>query len=203
MSHAEHQFWEAVAGQANPQWKVRLDKDWLQNNKLSDIRAYCYVVDTQADWMCSGGLSANDLKKAERLYKDVPIHKKNDFMGAMKLGIVELANANAQYDDPAVAEVTGMAMASMFGTRTIKLARQAHPGLEGHWILILYRQRDGGLMTRPVYLSPATAGIASLTPDLLRSCVRQAIQADMTPGTEVHKMIRLGGGVNIAEALRV
>ena len=194
--NSEHKFWENILDTSNPGWSTKITPGWLEDQKLSDLTVYSYIVDTSNGWTVVGGLTPDKFKEVWAHYKEVPKKAVNKFLDEIHSTLLAASDANAQPGSELAMNACVMAMMSICDTGTFELARQSQPSLKGHWISVLYRTKDGACLRRPAYTF-GDGGAQPLDPAELYGAIQQIIDIDRNPRTNVGKQIQAAGGAKI------
>ncbi len=195
MSH-ERRFWEDLAAAVNPGWDFSLSDDVVPGEGLlSTYRVYIYTVDTSTVWTMEGATTEQGMERAHATLS----LRKEAIPGLLSAaGEQVLAcgqDSAARASKPAQQAVT-LALLALTETQTYVAAKQTTGSLEGHWLYLVYRLKDGAALSRPAFIRSKRTGF--LAPDALLHLVRQVVAMDtaQTIGT-VTTQIALGGGAVI------
>jgi hypothetical protein len=193
---AEHQFWEGVVKTSNPGWNVKLQPDWKERNSLEELVVYSYILDVSNGWTVVGGFGLDIFERVYALYREVkPSHMKRH-LDQIHNTLLAASDANVQAGSQEAVNACVLSMVSWCNAKTFEAARQASPRLEGHWISVLYRLKDGACLRRPAFVQK-DGFPAAIDPGSLCAMVEQIIRTDRNPKSNVGQQIRAGGGANI------
>lgn len=203
MKSNESKFWEQIAAQGNPGWKMAIGPSMEAGEiSLSGCDTYLYVVDTKTGWTSAGATQGECLHRAKRTYPEV---MKLTQMTAAALAsaaagmIIHAARTGAAPDsEESIRAINGVAYA-LVDTKTFDVVQQRTGGVAGHWIYLVYTLRNGDLIGRPMYAMDVTTKF--LDPGKLNDIVQQVIAADTgNPASVVGSQLASAGGAVLNES---
>jgi len=197
----EQRFWEGVMNTANPGWQTKLTPGWGDLNSLSDLSVFSYIVDTSNGWTVMGAVTAQNFKDAQAQYEQIEKRQLKAYMDRIHNTMLAASDASAQPRTELAMNACVLSLVSLCDTSTFKLARQCSSSVEGHWISVLYRLKDGACLRRPAFSYPDGTS-KPLEPAALYQVLRQIIKADSDPTSKVGQHILSAGGAAIHSGFR-
>lgn len=197
---AEHSFWQAVGAleqDPRPNWGL----DLYAGRQPLATDAFVYLVDTSNLWVAAAAVSPAQLVTLKDEVEE------RDTTELRSLAAVAMANAS-QAALPKAGSMASPETLQAFATglRAIAAApgfiatAEQSPELDNHhWILLLYRLVDGGVLAGFGYVDDPVPGM--LDRETLVEFVENMVEMDLAEDSIVGLAVREHGGVELAAAL--
>lgn len=200
-SHAsgENAFWEGAFRASAIGWeKVRRDADPQAAAAMAELRLRVYLVDTHAHAVNAMLTHVRALHQAHQL-----VTKREELRQAVQQAgvskVLQISDAQASADTALQSEAFDAALKLLAASATYTRIIESNPeGLAGHWMLILYRLKDGSYLTRPMFWTTPEDTQPLLTPQELHLQVTTALRFDQgARETGIGRRIAQGGGLDL------
>lgn len=203
MKGHERAFWERTVSAFSPGWSIRLLDETDAKPGVSGLDAFFYAVDLSTGWKMVAGVHSLEVLRAEAAGR-LGLWEGVDVLGAAGQ-LLAKASDDAATSEQDLASVVGNAVVlAMTQTATYRLVKERFGSVAGHWLLLVYRGREGdAVVTRPAFIGKATPGaplgVVRLQEAALYLCLRDLIEQ---PGKVAAAMAE-AGGAKLAPCYRV
>lgn len=195
----ENAFWEGVFRASATGWhSVRRETETQTTDGMADLRLRVYLVDTHANAVNAMLTHVRVLHHAHQLVA----RSQEDRAAAQQVGVskvLQLSEPVSLADPMRQREAFDAALMLLAASATYNRIIESNPeGLAGHWMLILYRLKDGSYLTRPMFWETARDTQPLLTPQELHLQVTTAVRFDQgARETGIGRRIAQGGGLEL------
>ncbi|WOB11235.1 hypothetical protein [Piscinibacter gummiphilus] len=199
MKGHEKRFWERLLTDVNPGWSITVEGSGAA--PLSDQKVCVYVVDSSNLWMQAGATTAAGMANGARILDQ---DKELSEMAIAAAGSSTVAASEATNKGAPSAEVSMLALMALTRMRTYEVVKAQFGDVEGHWLYMVYRMKDGSYISRPGFLRPPSPELGFLPVEAVLSAARHLVALDhQNAFSEVGKKLRGCGGAYISAALRI
>jgi len=179
------------------QREARRVKIWLSHPSARMDNTFFYLVDTGTLWVLYGKLTEEEARPLfAAAGKDLA--SVTDAAGAAAM-IASHARATGASPEGQTALA---ACARYLGfTQTFAQALEGSRGVAGHWVVLMYRLKSGGMTLRPAFIRLDGAP-APMTPgEMLRMLLRMIGEDLHGPSSKLRARFKQNGGLQLAPAL--
>jgi len=194
MKGHEKTFWERTVSALSPGWGIRLLDQNQATPGVSDLDAFFYAVDLSTGWKMVAGLQSAEVLRAEAAGR-LGLQEGLDVLGAAGQLLAKASDEAATAEQALVSVVGNAVVVAMTQTATYRLVKERFGSVAGHWLLLVYRPREGeAVITRPAFIGKATRG-APLGVVRLHEAARELSRLDLIeqPGKVAAAMTEAGG----------
>lgn len=188
---------EAMLQAGTSGWQLRLNHNMeLGSGELSGLDSHIYLIDTHKGKTYGASLKPERLQSLfEQCVQKSISH---DQVGEALQAVMEELGDSVEAQK--IEKMMVLAAATFNGTRTKELAVQQNSGYGGHWLVVLYRTKSGGVLDRPAYLSSELLQTGlPMNREMLEELAQQIVTSDIQGKGSVSQMIRAEGGALLHE----
>jgi len=166
MLNNEDRFWASLLAGSHPGWSLSMSDAWGDHGSApAHLSANIYAYDTSTGWQCSCAIAPGDLLTAAEIM-DSSQTRRNAAVGHAHYELVRAADGKASAGDDAARRAMALIMYYIAQSDALKFVRRRYGSLQGHWLCLVYRFRQGQSMIRPAFRS-TFVGERTLPPHLL------------------------------------
>ncbi len=194
----ESRFWrDTILSKLHPGWQLELGSQSVPGSiDLAQHTAAIYLVDTSSDWRLAGTTRTSDMLEISEEINSGAIDgaRVMNAAGSCVLAAGE-RRLDVNTDRLEIEYAVKLAVGALVQTQCYQLAKDTPTGLNGHWLYLVYRMRDGSAIARPAMLTARSTPFALLDPEVLEGFVARIIQADTTTAAStIGRQLRASGG---------
>lgn len=179
-------------------WNVKSESEWNEQGVFFDEKMInLYVYDTSSHWVAMCQTRSKDMQHAEKEVEKLTVsgQAKNRLTDSCAQQIGKAADGRADFKSADARKALLTSMFLITGSCRYMTVKDSASAKGGHWLTILYRLRDGSLMTR---ISFTSIGSQQMDKTELSDWAEWIVGQDLTSDEHVGKAIMSAGGVNIS-----
>ncbi len=167
--------------------------------QIASLTAAVYLIDTSSSWRMAGLIDPRCMPQMQEQVRQGSLDADRITMAASWCILdhckPDPEPSQAIPDEAKVANQVAnraieLAVAALVQTRCYELAKSGPTGLNGHWLYLVYRMRDGTAIARPAMLPARQIGLSLLEPATLESCIERIIEADTSASLATSSIAR-------------
>jgi len=159
-----------------------------------------YLVDTSNLWNVMGGVSEDGMQQLIAHAEAAPAALYQRAPGLAGTAILKASATSARLADMTCQNALTFSSFYLACTETRSEVTTSTGSLRGHWLVLMYRLRDGSTQLRPVFAAADAA--CKLDAQTFVDVVLDVVVKDLQGGSEISKRIQAAGGLRLAEPMR-
>ena len=192
MQKNEDKFWANLLVGSNPGWSVSMADSWGEGRSApAHLTANIYAFDTSTGWSGTCAVTPEDLIRAADILEGSQSRRNAALIHAHH-ELLRAADRNIVASENAARRTMVLNMYYIAQSQTLKVVRTRYGTVQGHWLCLLYRFKQGQSMIRPAFRSNVI-GSESMRQQLLAQWASEVIHEDQNArDSGLQRQLRVG-----------